>query len=252
MTPSALKHVAPSLRVMTVNLHRGFGLLDRRFVLQRLRESVRDVAPDLVFLQGVHGASRALARRPDLPYDEILADPIWPAYACGRGAMHGNELLSRFPIVRTDNVDFSARRHARAPDRCGLLYCALRVPGRRDLLHAVCVHLGPRRRQRARQMQQLCDFVVRRVPAAEPLLVAGDFNDWRERAHPMLRHCAGLGEVFVEAHGRAARTFPMQLPLLRLDRIYTRSVRDQAPLALPARPWAGRSDHVPLAAEIQL
>jgi endonuclease/exonuclease/phosphatase family metal-dependent hydrolase len=114
------------------------------------------------------------------------------------------------------------------------------------------VHLGLRQSQRQQQLQQLCNFVEHRIPPAEPLLVAGDFNDWRANAHAMLLRCAGLDEVFVEACGQAARTFPARLPLLRLDRIYVRGVRDHAPLALPARPWTVLSDHAPIAAEIHL
>ena len=42
-------------------------------------------------------------------------------------------------------------------------------------------------------------------------------------------------EVFVQAHGQAARTFPARLPLLRLDRIYVRNAIGHAPVVLP---WA--------------
>ena len=84
-----------------------------------------------------------------------------------------------------------------------------------------------------------------------PLIVAGDFNDWRGRADAVLRSC-GLGEVFREAHGEHARSFPARWPLLRLDRIYVRQVAAARPLPLPRRPWATLSDHAPLAAEIQL
>ena len=90
------------------------------------------------------------------------------------------------------------------------------------------------------------------IPAEAPLLVAGDFNDWRNRAHHTLRRCAGLVEVFVEANGRAAKTFPARLPLLQLDRIYVRNTLAHEPLRLPHRPWASLSDHAPLAAQIRL
>ena len=44
-----------SLRVLTVNTHKGFAFLGRRFVLSELREAVREVGADLVFLQEVQG-----------------------------------------------------------------------------------------------------------------------------------------------------------------------------------------------------
>lgn len=242
---------------MTVNLHKGFTAFNRRFVLRELRDAIRVIGADLVFLQEVHGSRQALSAGAPaplaVPHYEYLADEIWPAFAYGRNAVytngdHGNALLSKYPIVRSQNVDVSAQRH----EKRGLLHCALRVPGRDDVVHAICVHLGLMQSHRRQQLQQLCDLVAYRVPAAEPLLVAGDFNDWRGKAHSVLLRCAGLDEVFVEAQGRAARTFPARLPLLPLDRIYVRSVRDHAPLALPARPWTTLSDHAPIAAEIQL
>ncbi|HAZ0255129.1 TPA: EEP domain-containing protein, partial [Shigella sonnei] len=54
------------------------------------------------------------------------------------------------------------------------------------------------------------------------------------------------------AHGRPARTFPVQFPLLRLDRIYVKNASASAPTALPLRTWRHLSDHAPLSAEIHL
>jgi endonuclease/exonuclease/phosphatase family metal-dependent hydrolase len=245
------------LRIMTVNVHKGFNFFNRRFVLRELRDAVRQAGVDLVFLQEIHGTRHGTRMaghaRPHVPHYEFLAGQIWPAFAHGGNAVcangdHGNALLSKYPIVRSEHIDVSVATQ----EKRGLLHCALRLPGRANIVHAICVHLGLKQSHRARQLQQLCDFVRQYVPHSEPLLVAGDFNDWRGHAHAALRQCADLGEVFVEAHGVAARTFPARFPLLRLDRIYVRSVRDHSPLALPARPWSGLSDHVPIAAEIRL
>lgn len=245
------------LRVMTVNVHKGFTFLKRRFVLRELRDAVREVGADLVFLQEIHGARRGSAAAAlDVPHYEFLADQIWPAFAYGRNAVysdgdHGNALLSKYPIVRWENRTLSAGAQDKH-ERRGLLHCVLRVCERSEVVHAVCVHLGLKQAHRRSQLQQLCDFVEQHVPASEPLLVAGDFNDWRGNAHALLLERAGLDEVFVEAHGQAARTYPAWLPVLPLDRIYVRGVRDHGPLSLPARPWSGLSDHAPIAAEIRL
>jgi endonuclease/exonuclease/phosphatase family metal-dependent hydrolase len=61
-----------------------------------------------------------------------------------------------------------------------------------------------------------------------------------------------MEEVFVQAFGRAVRTFPAAVPLLALDRIYVRNAAVHVPLALPRKPWDRLSDHAPLAAEILL
>ena len=125
----------------------------------------------------------------------------------------------------------------------------LDVPG--GVLHAICVHLGLRDRERRHQLDLLCRLIEREVPAEAPLIVAGDFNDWRKRAHERLARCAGLREVFVAATGQAARTYPARWPLLALDRIYVRNAQASQPLVLSTRPWSHLSDHAPLAAELQ-
>ncbi|HLS57709.1 MAG TPA: endonuclease/exonuclease/phosphatase family protein [Zeimonas sp.] len=245
-----------SFRVMTVNIHKGFTLFNRRFMLHDLRRAVRSVGAEVVFLQEVLGAHADRGQDPDAagaPHYEFLADTIWPEFAYGRNAVtptghHGNALLSKFPIRRYQNRDVSVG----APERRGLLHCVLQVPGRGLELHAVCVHLGLREAHRRRQLELLCRMIAEEVPGEAPLVVAGDFNDWRVRAHSVLRRCAGLHEVFVHAGGQAARTFPARLPLLRLDRIYVRNAAVHRPVVLPRRPWTHLSDHAPLVAEVTL
>jgi endonuclease/exonuclease/phosphatase family metal-dependent hydrolase len=84
------------------------------------------------------------------------------------------------------------------------------------------------------------------------VVLAGDFNDWRQRAHGVLLRGAALQEVFVQAFGRAVRTFPASMPLLALDRIYVRNAAVHSPMQMPKKPWNKLSDHAPLAAEILL
>jgi endonuclease/exonuclease/phosphatase family metal-dependent hydrolase len=248
---------AVGFKVLTVNTHKGFALFNRRFILHELREAVRGVSADVVFLQEVIGTNRRTSRRHTTlltaPHYEFLADSIWSDFAYGRNAVHthgdhGNAVLSKFPITRYENRDVSIR----GPEKRGLLHCVLRIPGPEIELHVICVHLGLKETHRYRQLEMLCEMVHEEVPADAPLLVAGDFNDWQVRAHRILERCAGLHEVFVHAHGRAARTFPARWPVLKLDRIYVRNASVHRPLVLPSRPWSHLSDHAPLAAEITL
>jgi endonuclease/exonuclease/phosphatase family metal-dependent hydrolase len=245
-----------SFKVLTVNIHKGFTFFNRKFILPELREAVRNVGADVVFLQEVTGSHIKHADKfdnyPEAPHYEFLADTIWPQFAYGRNAVytngdHGNAVLSKFPIVRFENRDVSIS----GPERRGLLHCELKIPGRSLNVHAICVHLGLIEAHRLLQMQMLCDLVRNEIPAQAPVVVAGDFNDWRHRAHAVLE-LAELHEVFVRATGQAARTFPARLPLLRLDRIYVRNAFGHAPVVLPSDPWSHLSDHAPLAAEIEL
>ena len=249
---------AVRVRVLTLNLHKGFSALNRRFVLHEIRAAVRLVGADVVFLQEVLGAAPAprgvhASDTVTLPQYEVLADSIWPQHAYGHNAVspsghHGNALLSKFPIARHRNIDVSVNGR----ERRGLLHCELTVPGLAQPLHAVCVHLGLSEGQRQHQIGQLCRLLDSEVPAGAPVVVAGDFNDWRLQGHRKLQQGCALVDVHTHARGRPARTFPARHPLLRLDRIYVRDARLHDPIALPRRPWSHLSDHTPLAAEVLL
>ena len=247
----------PFFKVLTVNTHKGFTFFNRKFILHELREAVRRVGADVVFLQEVHGANAKLGARvpnwPEMSQYEFMADTLWPQYAYGRNAVyphghHGNAVLSKFPIVRYENRDVSIS----GPEKRALLHCVLEVPGWHAQVHAICVHLGLREPHRLKQMALLCHLINTEIEPDAPVIVAGDFNDWRRRGHRILKRDAGLQEVFVQADGHSARTFPARYPLLQLDRIYVRNARVHSPLILPRRPWSHLSDHAPLAAEISL
>jgi endonuclease/exonuclease/phosphatase family metal-dependent hydrolase len=242
-------------RVLTVNTHKGFTFFNRKFILHELREAVRSVAADVVFLQEVQGTHDRhhlrFANWTPAPHYEFLADTMWPQFAYGRNAVyprghHGNAVLSKFPIVRSENRDISIA----GPEQRGMLHCVLRIPNEQRDVHAICVHMGLRESHRRQQVELLCEL-VRGLPEDAPVVVAGDFNDWRRRAHRVLQQ-AGLHEVFLNADGRSARSFPARFPLLQLDRIYVRNATVHAPLVLSRKPWSHLSDHLPLAAEIVL
>ena len=246
----------PSINVLTVNAHMGFSLLNRRFVLPELREAIRDVSADMVFLQEVLGEHAHHAQRhanwPQGPQYEFLADTLWTQFAYGRNAVyphghHGNALLSKFPIERHENRDVSVDGH----EQRGLLHARVRLPEHDAVVHTICVHLGLRESHRQRQIALLCGIVSDEIPPDAPLVVAGDFNDWRVRGHRLMRRC-GLVEAFEHARGRVARTFPSRWPTLPVDRIYVRNLRIGEARVLSSRPWSHLSDHVPLLARVEL
>jgi endonuclease/exonuclease/phosphatase family metal-dependent hydrolase len=239
----------PSIRVLTLNAHQGFSALKRRNLLSKIRDGLREAKADLVFLQEVGGD---VAAEPSPDHYEMLADEVWPQYAYGRNAVassshHGNALLSKYPIVAWDNLDVTIG----SAEPRGILHCVLDVPGAPRPLHAVCVHFGLRESHRRYQLDRLLALIDGTVPRDAPLVVAGDFNDWRERAHRRLLTDSSLAEIHASANGRPARTFPAWWPWLRLDRIYVRNLRHQ-PLEMPRHPWSALSDHAPLAGEVSL
>lgn len=245
-----------ALRLLTVNTHKGFTSFNRRFMLHDLREALRQASPDIVFLQEVIGEHVGHADRfpdwPPLSQYEYLADTLWSDYAYGRNAVypeghHGNAILSRYPISSYTNHDVSYS----GPEARGILHCVLHPPELDYPLHTVCVHLGLRERDRQRQMARLCELTHQHIPQTEPLVIAGDFNDWRQRADRIMSRC-NVREVFTSHYGKPARSYPAVCPVLRLDRIYVRGVRASCPEPQTSKVWARLSDHVPLTAEISL
>lgn len=249
----------PLLKLLTLNIHKGFAQFNRRFVLPELKAAVHAVHADLVFLQEAIGqhAGHAL-RHPGWPaqaQSDFIADTLWDSVAYGRNAVyddgdHGNAVLSKFPIVRWDNHDISTT----GSEPRGFLHCVVAVPQAEPRpaleVHAICTHLGLRESHRRQQLERLRGFIDERLPADAPLIVAGDFNDWRQRAGPLLAP-VGLIDVFTAAGQPVPRSFPARLPALRLDRIYVRGVRVTAAEVLSAPPWKHLSDHAALTASLR-
>jgi endonuclease/exonuclease/phosphatase family metal-dependent hydrolase len=243
------------IRVATYNIHKGVSAFNRKTVVHDLREQLRTMQADLVFLQEVVGNNdRHSARHanwPQLPQHEFLADQHWPVSAYGKNAVyehghHGNAILSRYTIAQCEQVDISTNRI----EQRGLLHAELAVEGRRERLHCVCVHLGLFGRSRAKQIAAVCERIAALVPRDAPLIVAGDFNDWRHRASEALRENE-LHEVFETLGGNPARSFPARLPILRLDRIYVRGLEVIDARVHRGRDWAKLSDHAALEAELR-
>lgn len=242
-----------TLHITTYNIHKGFSQFNRRMMLHELRDNLRATRADVVFLQEVVGNHARHAIRyhnwPQTPQYEFLADAVWNDFAYGKNATyeeghHGNAILSRFPITKSENEDISAHRF----EKRGMLHCVINVPGWTEHLHCINVHLGLFARGRKKQLLMLRHRIESMVPAGEPLIIAGDFNDWRIEAGQILAETLGIHEVFESAHGRPARSFPSGLPLLHLDRIYSRGFDIKAAQVLHGRPWSQISDHAALSA----
>jgi endonuclease/exonuclease/phosphatase family metal-dependent hydrolase len=113
------------------------------------------------------------------------------------------------------------------------------------------VHLSLFARSRRRQMDALARRIEEVVPADAPLLIAGDFNDWRNNADDLLAQRLGLVEVFAGTGRGPSRSYPAALPLFRLDRIYQRGLRVTGAQLHAGPPWSSVSDHAVLSAVFQ-
>jgi endonuclease/exonuclease/phosphatase family metal-dependent hydrolase len=289
------------LRVATYNIHKGvsrelFGL--KKFsTAHELRQRLHDLDSDLIFLQEVQGKNDRHAARmeawPEESQEVFLArtpqmrrqfESAYGKNATYMHGHHGNALLSRFTIVRDEHRDVSDH----ALEKRGILHCLIDFNGKP--VHCFVIHFGLLARSRKRQTQALIDWIKQEVPPNAPLLIAGDFNDWRHHLSKDIYAQLGVVEVFdgqragaalqSKAQGfiadglnqigmpklskrfnsaathlktiRSARTYPSLVPWLRMDRIYIRGFRCAAVQVLGGPVWARLSDHAPLVADLEL
>ena len=250
--------MSATVSLATLNIHKGLSPLNRKLVIHELRDRLHGLDSDILFLQEVQGEHARHGRRfadwPDLPQHEHIADGryreiVYGLNASHRHGHHGNAILSAFPVMNWTNRDVSHHRF----ERRGHLMARLEVPGWARPLTCVCVHLGLLQVSRAAQIAQLAEFLQDACAPDDPLIVAGDFNDWRARksgVSTVLFESLGLVEVFEARHGKPARTFPAALPMLTLDRIYARGVSvvsaERLAGVVNGVSWRGLSDHAGL------
>jgi endonuclease/exonuclease/phosphatase family metal-dependent hydrolase len=243
-----------ALKIATYNIHKGLSHFKRRVVLHELRERLRELDADIVFLQEVQGEHLYHAERyhnyPGGAQHEFIAEAVWPHSVYGRNAVyeaghHGNAILSRFPILQSLNTDVSAHRF----ESRGLLHSVIGIDEHR--VHCLCVHFGLFARGRRAQIKALVEYVRNEVPPGAPLIIAGDFNDWRNQVGKTLSGELGLHDAFHLHSGNLARSFPSRVPLLRLDRIYVRGFDVLDSNVHFGGAWLRLSDHAALSATLK-
>ena len=112
----------------------------------------------------------------------------------------------------------------------------------------IVVHLGLIPASRIRQIARLREFIEREVPSHEPLLVAGDFNDWGLQVKRSLR-AIDLIEFEPREFDALSPTYPARLPIVQLDHVYARGLTPLGIEVPRGRDWYRLSDHLPLLAE---
>lgn len=244
-----------ALSILTYNIHKGFGVGKLRFLLPQMREAIQALDSDLVFLQEVQGRHDKQQKRwvdwPELTQFEFLAENIWDHTAYGKNAVyqaghHGNAILSKYPLLSQENINVSQLPRASR----SLLHAEIEVA--KTAIHLICVHLGLFKEEREKQIARLADRITEEVPPSAPLLLAGDFNDWRKELSEHLEMRLGLKEALKEIKGAHAKSFPAISPALQTDRIYYRGLELSEAVCLKGKPWRLLSDHLPLYAKFML
>ncbi|MBL9016172.1 MAG: endonuclease/exonuclease/phosphatase family protein [Myxococcales bacterium] len=238
------------LRVLSYNIHKCIGGVDRRYEPGRIVEVISKLDADVVMLQEVDaGVKRSNGdRQAELLGNELgLRYHTWfPNVDIRGGGQYGNAILSRYPLIESSNIDLTLRFKKRR----SVLHGVLRV--RHDdvdrTVHVFNMHLGLARYERKRQLEMfLNSHPFSGLHAETPIVVGGDLNDVY----------GGLGQLLAPSGfrgiDRRPLTFPAWGPLRALDAIFVRGAMDFMKLSRCDSELARRaSDHRPIVAEVRL
>ncbi len=236
-------------RLITYNIHKGIGGVDRRYRPERIIETLARYNADVVLLQEVDdGVPRS---RHDRQVD-TLGDALGMSHRAFQrnvsltNGYYGNAILSRHPLHDVHHVDLTVPLKKRR--RALVARCVIREQYQRTIQLVNC-HLGLAGFERAIQLRKILDSkALRQLHHQTPTIVGGDYNDlW-----------GSLGKRLMEPAGyfaacKAARTFPAIMPVRSLDRIYFKGdLRFEH--SFPARTEIARqaSDHLPIVADFEL
>ncbi|SUA65735.1 Uncharacterized protein conserved in bacteria [Oligella urethralis] len=193
------------LKVLTYNIHKGKAPLGIRQSFAQLKGALQRENADLIFLQEVQGRNDledALHNQPERLAEALGMHVVYGRNAIRRNTDHGNAFLSRYPIVFQDNQDISDHRL----EQRGVLHVQVQVQQR--IVHCFVVHLGLFKQSRRRQVEAIAQRINRLVKDDEPVIIAGDFNDWTQQLSSQLMSVLHLQEVFEDEAKRVDMEFP--------------------------------------------
>lgn len=251
MTPSRR---SATLRLLSWNIHKAIGGVDRRCSLERVAAVASHYRPDVLTLQEVddgvprsRGVDQAHALAELLGFAHVV---FGPTVTLSQGR-YGNATLSHHRIVRSARFDLTfPLKKVR-----GALYTELAVPdgSHHRMLHVVNWHLGLSGVERRWQVKRLlAQRRLRNLGARSRLVLAGDTNDWAG-ALPKAR-LGREGFRCGTGTGRTTlRTFPSWGPVGGLDKVFLRGPIAVTHLVHPRLDLARTaSDHLPVIVDLEL
>ena len=226
----------PRVRIVTFNIAHGRGLspiqgmTSRRRIratLLKIAGLLAELKPDIVALQEIDEKSRWAGNFDHL---EVLREAggfehsIFGINNRRAGLLnlcYGNAILSRHPIVESENIAFGRREVGEK----GFLFAEIDIHHRR--LPVANMHLHYRSKvQRVRQVDRFLAYLLdkqrsRHLHWAVPPIVCGDLNNTHRASDAtatLLSHLHDYGDYTL--HPQEGGTFPSPMPTRRLDFIF--------------------------------
>lgn len=238
------------LSVVSWNIHKGIGGLDRRYRIDRVISVLAGISPDIALLQEVtdglprahfHDQAALLAEALDMRHVAF-----GPQHRFSVGG-YGNAILSRWPLSQVEHIDLTIGR--RKKRGAIVAHARLRFGEHTRSVALFNLHLGLAGSERGRQLERfLASGALARLHSDTPVVIGGDFNDLWGSLGPRFLDPAGFSRV-----GRMTNTFPAAVPVRPLDGIFVRGhFRARACRSLYDALTRQASDHLPLVAELDL
>ena len=238
-----------NIRIVTYNIHKGIGGVDRRYRPERIITTLQQYDADIVMLQEVDdGVPRSRSHR----QVDLLGDALEMRYRAFQRNVkltrghYGNAILSRFPLTKIESINLSLPLKKRR--QALLVHCRLGNHHHRRLIVVNC-HLGLAGFERNIQIQKILNnSLVKHIHKDTPLILGGDLNDVWNR----------LGKNFLVPEGfdpasKKINTFPAVMPIRCLDYLYYRGdIICQHSFPGHTKIARQASDHLPLIADFEV
>src|SRR5262245_47870126 len=203
-------------RIVTYNVHKCVGV-DRRLNPTRIVKALKEIDADIVALQEVLCIHE---RSSEEDQAHFIARALGFNYFMGhtrelRGGIYGNLVLSRFPLLASENHDISVSGR----EERGCLRVDIDL-GRESRLRVYNVHLGTSFIERQSQARKLIsESILSEANMPGPRVMLGDFNEWtRGLVTRLLNEHFRTGDI--RLHLKRSRSYPGLLPIMHLDHIY--------------------------------
>ena len=230
-------------RIISYNIHSGVGN-DKKHDYRRIGRFLKEHDADIVLLQEMDTRPSERAVEQDL--QDISASGFYqlvasPALTEETG-WYGNAVLTRFPVLSRETLDVSQDGFQPRNIQAVVLDTDY---GPFTVLNT---HKGLKKGERRSQFALLHEYIARRLKEQPtPLLLAGDFNEWQFFTSAFRKLDTTLKQHKVGA------TFPSQLPLFSLDRVWTTDDIDVKQVKkLKNKRTRILSDHLPVQIDLSL
>ena len=234
------------LRIATYNIHKCRGL-DRRVRPARIVEVLREIDADIIALQEVLSLEGAVREKDQARF---ISEEMEMSCAVGgtrihKGAVYGNVVLSRLPLLETRNYDISVRGR----EQRGCMRADISANGS-GVIHVFNVHLGTALLERRHQGRKLVNTaILNNEELSGARIMLGDFNEWTRGLTTRLL-ASHLTSADIRVHLQRSKTYPGVFPFLHLDHIYFDDSLDLEKVILhKSRAALVASDHLPLVAD---